>query len=89
MSAAAVAHSTHARAPRADGYARRRPEDTVLHRVLRARWPAFLERAEEAGGLPKFVVREFEEYLTCGLLERGLVHLRCGACGASARHWRR
>jgi len=72
---------THARASRADGYARRRPEDTVLHQVLHAHWPAFLERAEEAGGLPKFVVREFEAYLECGLLERGLVHLRCGQCG--------
>jgi hypothetical protein len=49
--------------------------------VLRAHWPAFLERAEEAGGLPKFVVREFEAYLECGLLEHGLVHLRCGQCG--------
>lgn len=57
---------THARASRADGYARRRPEDTVLHQVLHAHWPAFLERAEEAGGLPRFVVREFEAYLECG-----------------------
>jgi len=28
--------------------------------VLRAHFPAFLERADEAGGLPKLVVREFE-----------------------------
>ena len=41
----------------------------MLHRVLCAHWPAFLERAEEAGGLPKFVVREFEEYLECRLLD--------------------
>ena len=53
----------------------------MLHRVVRAHWPAFLERAEEAGGLPRFVVRELEEYLECGLLEHGLVHLRCGQCG--------
>jgi len=26
-------------------------------------------------------VREFEAYLECGLLDRGLVHLRCGQCG--------
>lgn len=78
---AAVVVDAASCARRADGYARRRPEDTVLHRILRAHWPAFLERAEEAGGLPKFVVREFEEYLDCGLLERGLVHLRCGQCG--------
>jgi len=53
----------------------------VLHQVLRAHFPAFLERADEAGGLPKFVMREFAAYLECGLLKRGLVHLRCGHCG--------
>ncbi len=53
----------------------------MLHRVVRAHWPAFLERAEEAGGLPRFVVRELEAYLECGLLEHGLVHLRCCDCG--------
>lgn len=52
-----------------------------MYRVVRAHWPAFLEHAEEAGGLPKFVVREFEAHLECGLLEHGLVHLRCGVCG--------
>ena len=52
----------------------------MLHRVVRAHWPAFLERAEEAGGLPRFVVRELEAYLECGLLEHGLVHLRCRDC---------
>ena len=49
----------------------------MLHRVVRSHWPAFLERAEEAGGLPRFVVREVDAYLECGLLEHGLVHLRC------------
>jgi len=29
------------------------------------------ERAEEAGGLPRFVVREVEEFLRCGLLDHG------------------
>jgi len=53
----------------------------VLHRVVRAHWPAFLERAEEAGGLPRFVVREVEAYLECGLLAHGLVHLQCRDCG--------
>jgi hypothetical protein len=66
---------------RADGYARHRPEETLLHRVVSACWPAFLERAQERGGLPKFVVREVESYLRCGLLERGLVRLACRACG--------
>jgi len=31
--------------------------------------PAFREELEEAGGLPRFVVREFEDYLQCWILE--------------------
>ena len=49
--------------PRADGYERRRPEDTLLHRVVREHWPVFRERAEEHGGLPRFVTRELDDYL--------------------------
>ena len=70
---------------RADGYARRRPEETLLHALVREHWPRFLERAEEAGGLPRFVVREFEEYLRCGLLEHGVVRLACRQCGHEMR----
>jgi|GEM_PF-4500369 len=40
---------------------------------------------EQQGGLPKFVVREFEEYLRCGLLSAGSVHLVCRSCGHSQR----
>jgi hypothetical protein len=46
-------------------------------------WPGFRERAEQLGGLPKFVVDEFEEYLRCGLLEHGCLLLECRACGYS------
>ena len=80
-----------ARAPRcaastrADGYERRRPEDTLLHRVVTEHWPDFLERAEQAGGLPGFVTREFEAYLECGLLEHGFVQLACQGCGEELR----
>jgi hypothetical protein len=65
------------------GYAARRPEQTVLHRVLREHWPAFLERAGEAGGLPKFVTEEVEGYLRCGLPEHGCALLVCERCGKS------
>ncbi len=68
-------------APRADGYARREPEATLLYRLVQEHWPTFLERAEEQGGLPRFVVRDFEEYLRCGVLEHGLVQLACVRCG--------
>jgi hypothetical protein len=66
---------------RADGYVRREPEATVLYQVVRDHWPRFLERAQEEGGLPRFVVRDFEEYLRCGVLEHGVVQLACSRCG--------
>jgi hypothetical protein len=43
----------------------------VLYQTIAEHWPAFRERMEESGGLPKFVVTEFEEFLNCGILERG------------------
>jgi len=73
--------TTAACAERADGYERRRPEDTLLHRVVREHWPAFLARAEEEGGLPRFVVRELDESLRCGIGEHGVAHLACEPCG--------
>ena len=70
---------------RADGEAFQRHllEETVLYQCVAAHWPGFLERAEEAGGLPKFVVREFEAFLSCGRLEAGCLHLACRRCGHS------
>jgi hypothetical protein len=64
--AGAVAHAAHGH-----GYERHRPEETVLYQVVEQHWPAFRERAEHAGGLPRFVVREMDEYLRCGRLEFG------------------
>ncbi len=53
----------------------------MLYRAIEAHWTAFRERAEEAGGLPRFVVREVEDYLRCGRLERGCVRVGCDRCG--------
>jgi hypothetical protein len=78
---AAPRQSPCAALTRADGYERRQPEETLLYQLVREHWPRFLERAEEQGGLPRFVVREFEEYLRCGLPEHGLVQLACRRCG--------
>ncbi len=85
MSAAETRRSSCAPASpgRTDGYERHRPEETLLYRVVREHWPAFRSKAEDEGGLPKFVVREFDDYLGCGQLERGLVHLACSRCGHS------
>jgi len=71
-------------ARRRDNYDRRRPEETLLYQVVEQHWPAFRDRAEQAGGLPKFVVDEFEAYLRCGILEHGVVHLACQRCGESS-----
>ncbi|NCQ60740.1 MAG: hypothetical protein GW913_08760 [Myxococcales bacterium] len=66
---------------RADGYERRRPEETLLYRVVSGHWPELLERAEQAGGLPSFVTKELRGSLECGLLEHGFVQLVCKGCG--------
>ena len=68
------AHTASPEAPyvdgavRCDGYERRRPDTTNLYKVIAEYWPAFRNRAEEQGGLPRFVEKEFEEYLSCGIL---------------------
>jgi hypothetical protein len=43
----------------------------VLYQTLAAHWDSFVEQAEQAGGPPKFVLREVQEYLACGIPERG------------------
>ena len=70
-------------APHQDPPAPRRCRGTPprLYRTVEAYWPEFRERAQEQGGLPKFVVKEFEEYLRCGRLEHGCLRLACCRCG--------
>jgi hypothetical protein len=60
---------------------RHRPEETVLYRVVAEHWPSFRERVEAIGPLPRFVVREVEEYLRCGLLDDGFIRVACEGCG--------
>ncbi|MCC6214734.1 MAG: transposase [Polyangiaceae bacterium] len=74
---AGVAHAAHA----AREHERHRPEETVLYQVIEEHWGEFVERAEEHGGLPRFVLTEVEEYLRCGRLEHGLLRLACTQCG--------
>ncbi|PRQ08353.1 transposase zinc-binding domain-containing protein [Enhygromyxa salina] len=69
--------------PRRDSYQRRRPDETLLYQLIEEHWPTFLERAEQSGGLPDFIVEEFEAYLRCGMLEHGLAHFACRQCGES------
>ena len=83
MTAPAPAHPHAHTAQRPDGYARRRPEETVLYQTIAEHWPSFSERLEEHGGLPRFVEREFEAYLRCGILDFGFLELECRQCGHS------
>ena len=62
-------------------YARRDPEQSILHQVIRENWKTFVTEAESAGKtLPYYVVKEFESFLTCGVLASGFVRLKCENC---------
>ena len=67
-------------------YARRRPELTTLHKVVRENL-ATLYAATEAGfdgtPLPRFVRQELDGYVGCGSLNRGFAHLKCEGCAQS------
>ena len=63
-------------------YRRRQPEKTTLNQAVAEHWPRFLARAEETERpVPKFVRREFEAFLACGIIENGAVRVRCPTCG--------
>ena len=62
-------------------YTRRDPEQSILHQVIRENWQTFAESAEAAGKtLPYYVIKEFESFLTCGVLAGGFVRLKCENC---------
>jgi len=70
--------------PRAGGVDQRAgPERGALHQVLREHLATFLVRSNEQDGpgLPRFVTRELERALTCGVLTYGFARLRCTQCG--------
>ncbi|MCI0657583.1 MAG: transposase zinc-binding domain-containing protein [Acidobacteria bacterium] len=65
-------------------YRRRRPEETVLYRVVRDHLATFLDVVSRRGGmkdLPAYVRQEFERYLDCGILANGFARVHCPACG--------
>lgn len=64
-------------------YERRRPEDTVLHKVLRENVMTFLEQAKDHStgqGLPAYVKEELLAFLDCGLLQKGFLRIGCQDC---------
>ena len=61
-------------------YERHKPEQTLLHEVVREQLESFLSRAREQGSpVARFVERELRAYLDCGVLARGFI--RCDGCG--------
>jgi ribosomal protein S27E len=65
------------------GYARHRPEATLLYQLVERYYPEFVAAREAAGPpLPKYVQEEFEAYLKCGRLEHGFLRVRCEDCHA-------
>ena len=65
------------------GYARHRPETTLLYRLVERYWPQLRRSRERAGrALPSYVEEEFDAYLKCGRLEEGFLRLRCEQCRA-------
>ncbi len=58
----------------------RRPDESVLYRVVQEHLATFLARAEEGGSLPRFVKREFEAFLACGIPIHGFIRVRCENC---------
>jgi hypothetical protein len=66
---------------RAPSYERHRPEETLLHAVVREQLETFLARSSEGERpVPHFVERELRAYLDCGILARGFLRLHCDAC---------
>ena len=63
-------------------YRRREPERTVLYRIIQENYRTFASLCEDEGHpLPRFVRKEFEKYLSCGILSEGFARVRCGQCG--------
>jgi hypothetical protein len=62
---------------------RRRPEQSVLHRVVREELRSFVDRrrAPDGEGLPRFVEGELQRYVGCGQLANGFLRVKCSGCG--------
>jgi Transposase zinc-binding domain/Putative transposase len=75
------AHRAPVPAPSAE-YVPRRPQDTVLHRLVREHYATFVAHTEAtyAAPLPRYVTDAFERYLACGDFSQGFVRCFCDTC---------
>jgi hypothetical protein len=65
------------------GYAPRSTAGTVLHRIVGAHLERFLTEtaaATDGAGVPRFIEREFRDFLGCGEVARGFARVRCDSC---------
>ncbi|PYS30938.1 MAG: IS91 family transposase [Acidobacteria bacterium] len=63
-------------------YIPRKPEETILYRVVSEQLATFLARQEDRQRpMPKFVEREFRSFLECGIPAYGFVRVHCDSCG--------
>lgn len=74
-----------AAAPLPRGYRQRQPHKTVLHRIVRENLETLLaegvQHSANGEGYPRYVEKEFRDYISCADLSRGFARVRCGACG--------
>jgi len=64
-------------------YTRHRPERTHLYQLVEEHYPTFKAHlAAQGSALPRYIEREFDEYLKCGRLEHGFLRVRCETCHA-------
>ncbi len=62
-------------------YKRHRPENTLLYQLVERHYPEFKEALLGHGKqLPKFIEREFDDFLRCGRLENGFLRVVCDDC---------
>jgi hypothetical protein len=62
-------------------YKRHRTETTLLYQLIERYYPDFTANLAEQGRfLPKYVGREFDDFLRCGRLENGFLRVVCGDC---------
>lgn len=62
-------------------YKHHRPQTTLLYQLVERYYPDFIANlAEQCRCLPKYVEREFDDFLRCGRLENGFLRVVCGDC---------
>jgi len=62
-------------------YARHQPGQTLLYQLVERYYPELAELMDDQGRpFPRYVRKEFDEYLKCGRLEYGFLRLSCQTC---------